>query len=255
MDNYSVIFDGNDLSLIPGVDLHNHNFNLLPSREIKINKLARQDKSIITSSEYSQKDIPIWFEVCDGSRQDTELAVTELKTLVQGQNKLLQVLQAGEETQYVCTMNEFNIEWEGTTAIVQIMFIASDPIGERLASQTLFSGAITSSTATLTAVVQGSFKVEPIITITVTAVSGGSGGQMTIKNANTQQGITISHDFLAGDVITINSQAKTLTINGTNSDFGGTFPIYYPPTQSLGYTDTFTTRTIALTSSYKPRLV
>ena len=129
MNIYDVIFEQNNLNAIPGVKITNHEFNNLPSREIAINKLARRDLSIITSSEYSQKQITVWADVCGGTRGDTEAVVTQLKQLIQAQNGKLQVLQNGYEVQYTVTMNEFSIEWSGTMALVTIQFLASDPLG------------------------------------------------------------------------------------------------------------------------------
>lgn len=247
MDLYSVRFAQNDLSLIDGVELYNHDFNNNPKREIKMNKIARQDRSIITSSEYSSKEIPIWAEVCGGSRGGTEARIIYLKSLIQGQNEALVVPQGEDEVTYTATLNEFSHTWDGVNADVTMLFVASDPIGESTTQTTLFNSTITTASSSITSVIGGSFQVEPTINITITSVTGGT-GSISVRNSGTQQGITLTDTFADGDVVVIDSKEQIATINGVSVDFTGRFPVFYPGTQSLGYTDTFTTRNVTVTA-------
>lgn len=254
MNPYSVSFAQNDISLVDGVDLYNHDFNQNPKRDIKINKIARQDKSIITSSEYTSKEVPVYADVCGSSRGGTEAKLTYLKSLLQGQNEELKVSQGGDTVTYVATLNEFNVEWDGINALVTMIFIASDPIGESTTQTTLFSGTITTGATSFTSVIGGSFLVEPTINLTINSITGGT-GSMTISNSGTQQGITLTGTFTASTIVIIDSKEQEATINGAAVDFTGKFPVYYPGTQSLGYTDTFTTRNISLAAQGNLRTV
>lgn len=254
MDAYSVIYAGNDLSLAPGVELYNHDFNKLADRDIKINKLARQDRSIITSSEYTSKEIPVYLEVCGGSRSETEQRLTYLKSLLQGQNQVLKVSQSGDTVSYTATMNELSETWEGINVQVVVIFLASDPIGESETLTTIFSSTITTGSTSLSGVIGGSFMVEPTINIVINSVTGGT-GSISVRNAGTQQGITITGTFAATNIVSINSKAQIVTINGVEQDFTGRFPVFYPGTQALGYSDTFTTRSVSLTAQARLRLV
>lgn len=256
MDKYSVKFSGNDISLINGVDLYNHNFNDLPNRDIKINKLARRDLSIITSSEYTSKNIPVFLEVCSGTRADTEDTLTFLKSLLQPQNALLVVSQGGEDTQYIATMNEFNIVWEGTTALVTIVFLGSDPIGKNTTSVTLASqNGITTANYSVSTTIEGSATAFPTTNITINSITGGTGKSITVANGKTGQGITITRDYIAGDIIIINSRDMNATANGTLVDFTGMFPVFPAGSGQITYLDNFTTRNIDINSVYNPRLV
>lgn len=256
MDKYSVKFAGNDLSVVSGVDLYNHNFNDLPQRDIKINKIARRDKSIITSSEYSSKEITVWLEVCSGTRADAEDTLAYLKSLLQTQNSPLVVIQGGEETEYTATMNEFNIAWDGVTALVSIVFIASDPIGRLVDTETLAAvTGITTATSSTNIFVDGSSLAYPLISITVNAVTGGTAANMFISNGLTGQGLTITRTFTAGDFIEIDSENLTVEVNGSTSDFTGMFPQFGPGSQQIVYTDSFTTRTVDIIATYNPRFV
>ena len=130
MDDYKVIFNSNNLGEVEGVWLYYYNATDLPDKDINIHKLARRSLSIVTSAEYTQKTIPVMMRVCSGSRQATEATITRIKGLIQPQNGELIVHQSGEDFKYTATMNEFNIEWVGTSAYVEIVFIASTPIAE-----------------------------------------------------------------------------------------------------------------------------
>ncbi len=256
MDLYKVTFNGNDLHEVPGVNLHNHNFNALPARDIKINKVARRDLSIITSSEYVQKGISVYFEVCSGSRSNTENTLTVLKSLVQAQNAPLIVSQGGVDVEYTATMNEFNIEWQGVTALVEVLFIASNPIGREDNTLVLFQlTGSTTATASQTATVEGSALAYPLITVTVNAVTNGTNKHIAISNGSTNQGIRVDRTWSAADLLIIDSENMTVTVNGIITDFTGMFPQFSPGSQSLTYTDDFATRSIDLTATYEPRLV
>ena len=256
MEIYQITFDGNRIDQAPGVKLHNYEFNNLPERDINIHKLARRSLSIITSSEYSQKIIPIYLDVCAGSRIDTEAAIINLKSLIQAQNGTLIVLQGNLEVQYTATMNEFNIEWLGSTAIVTIVFLASTPIGTSVDAISLFNAnSITSSTYNQTFLIEGSFAAEPVITVIINSVTGGTGATINLFNAINNQGISITEDFTSGSVLEVDSENMTVTLDGANLDFQGLFPTFAPGTQQIGYTDTFTTRNIDISSTYRRRLI
>lgn len=254
MQNYEVIFNSNDLSDVPGVWLYNYDATTLPTREINIHKLARRSLSIVTSAEYSQKAIPVMMKVCSGSRQDTEETLTDIKGLLQPQNGDLEIMQSNRLMRYTATMNEFNIEWDGSNAWVQIIFIASTPVAEGAEKEPLVSFSTSLSSDGASFIVDGSYIAEPRITVTISAVTGGT-GSFSIFNASTNQGITISGTFTAGAIIEIDSSNYTVLVNGISTDFVGLFPVFPPGSQRIGYSDTFSTRTVTVTVEYNVRVV
>lgn len=252
---YQVSFEGNRIDQIPGVFLYNHDFTRFPNRDIKVHKLARKSLSIVTSSEFTDKQIPIWADVCSGSRQDTEATITQMKAMLQYQNGRLVALQSGLEVEYIATMNEFNIEWNESRAYVQIVFIASTPLGSSTQDQELTSiTGITSSSDSSTFIVGGSYDAEPLITIVLNDVTGATGESVSVTNNRTNQGITLTHNFADGDIIQIDSFNVSATVNGVEVDFEGLFPTFPPGSQQLGYTDTFSDREADLVATYKPRI-
>lgn len=255
MNEYTVTFEQNVLNNLPGVDLYNHDFNRTPERDIKINKLARRDMSIITSSEYTQKTIYVYAEVCGGTRAETEANLTTLKQVIQPQNGNLRVTQGGIETEYTATVNEFNPEFDGAIAYVTIVFLASDPLGSSVDQLEFANFSTTSSNASQTGFFEGSGTTEPVINLTFTTVTGGTDKTVTVANARTSQGIRITADYVSGDVLTINSFTKEARLNGVLQDFEGIMPVWSAGTQQVSYNDDFTTRDVAISVSYNSRYV
>ena len=255
MDDYKVIFNSNNLGEVEGVWLYYYNATDLPDKDINIHKLARRSLSIVTSAEYTQKTIPVMMRVCSGSRQATEATITRIKGLIQPQNGELIVHQSGEDFKYTATMNEFNIEWVGTSAYVEIVFIASTPIAEAVDTDimTYFNTTLASDGSSF--IVNGSYIAEPIINVTINSVTGGTGSSVSIFNASTNQGITVTGDFTAGSQLEIDCSQYTVRLNGANMDFEGLFPTFPPGAQRIGYSDTFTTRDVDVTVTYNPKVV
>ena len=255
MDDYKVIFNSNNLGEVDGVWLYYYNATDLPDRDINIHKLARRSLSIVTSAEYTQKTIPVMMRVCSGSRQATEDTITRIKGLLQPQNGELIVYQSGEDFKYTATMNEFNIEWVGTSAYVVIVFIASTPIAEAVDTDIMTNFNTTLASDGSSFIVNGSYIAEPIINVTINSVTGGSGSSVSIFNASTNQGITVTGNFTAGSQLEIDCSQYTVRLNGVNMDFEGLFPTFPPGAQRIGYSDTFTTRDVDVTVTYNKQVV
>ena len=255
MDDYKVIFNSNNIGEVDGVWLYYYNATDLPDRDINIHKLARRSLSIITSAEYTQKTIPVMMRVCSGSRQATEETITRIKGLLQPQNGELIVYQSGEDFKYTATMNEFNIEWVGTSAYVVIVFITSTPIAEAVDTDIMTNFNTTLASDGSSFIVNGSYIAEPFINVRVNAATGGTSGKVSIFNASTNQGITVSGDFTAGSQLEIDCSEYTARLNGINMDFEGLFPTFPPGSQRIGYSDTFTTRNVDVTVTYRRKVV
>lgn len=255
MQSYSVLFNSNDLAEVDGVWLYNYDATTLPERDIKIHKIARRSLSIITSAEYTQKQIPVFMRVCSGTRQDTEATLTEIKGLLQPQNGTLEVKQSGEQYTYTATMNEFNIEWDASYAYVTIVFIASTPVATSVQADTLFSFSTTLGAEGQSFIVDGSYIAEPVINVVYTSVTGGTGGHVSIYNASTNQGITIEGNYTGTSILEIDTKNYTVTLNGTPKDFEGMFPVFPPGAQRVGYTDDFSARSVTVTGQANTRIV
>lgn len=251
-----VYFSGNDLETIVGASLIDHNFNNLPNRQLNIYKLARANKSVLTSAEYADKEVTVGFHLRGCDRGEAEMVLEDLKSYLRPINQPLIVRQAEKDVTYDdATLNEINYEWFSNKILLTLVFTVADPIGYEDTNTALLSTTVTSSTLSSSIENTGSFDAEPVINITVTTVTGGSNQSLSIKNEETGQGITLTRTWANGDTVEIDSLNKLVTINGANSDFSGQFPVFAPGTGSLGYTDTFTTRSVDLSAEYQKHYI
>ena len=250
---YSVKFNDNDLASIAGVLINYYNATDLPARDIKTHKLARRSLSIITSSEYTEKQITINAVVCAGNRHATEEVITTMKGLLQPQNGELVVKHGNDDYKYTATMNEFNIEWDAGTALCEIIMLASTPISQASTTEILTSFNTTLGSDGATFTVGGSYIAEPDITIVINSKTGS--GKLSIYNASTNQGLELSETWANGDIINISCSEYTITRNGVNIDFAGIFPNFPPGAQRIGYSDEFTARNVDVSVAYNRRTV
>jgi hypothetical protein len=103
-------------------------------------------------------------------------------------------------------------------------------------------------------VIQGSYKAEPKITVYVQSVTGGSPNKtITILNASTLRGLSVTRSWVAGDVLEIDSMNKTVYVNSVATPSTGLYPTWQPGSGSLTYIDDFTTRASAVLVTYTKR--
>lgn len=254
LPNHNVTFNDNDLASITGVELYNYNATDLPERDIRTYKLARRSLSITTSAEYVSKDIRLFMKVCSGKRADTERTLTQLKAILQVQNGNLVVWQNGGQFRYTATMNEFNINWNVSTALVEVVMIASTPVATSIDEDVIANFNVTSSNTGRTIEVDGSFIAMPLINVVINSVTGGN-GSLSVFNGLTNQGITLTRNFVAGDRIEIDSQNYNVRINGSNVDFTGMFPSFSPGQQRIAYSDTFGARNVDISAVYNVKII
>ncbi len=253
----SVFFGGNDLETIVGASLIDHDFNQLPSRQLNIYKLARANKSVLTSAEYSSKDATVNFILKGCDRGEAEAVLQTLKSYLRPVNAPLIVSQGGIDITYNgATLNELNMRWVSNKIIITIVFTIADPIGfEDSDSTFLATTNVTTSSASYAVDNDGSFDAEPVINIIINTVTGATDQSLSVKNEETGQGITLTRTWANGDTVEIDSDNKTVIINGTNSDFSGQFPVFPPGLGSLGYSDTFSTRSVDISSTYQKHVL
>jgi phage-related protein len=249
-----VFFAGNDLNVVAGATISDHNFNDLPSRELKTFKLARSDKSITTSAEYSSKTATVTLILRGCNRGETETVMRNLKVLLRPINQELKVSQAETDTIYKsATLNGISYTWVSNKAIITLTFIASDPIAYEDDIRTLLNINVTSSTNVTSINNEGSFDAQPIISLSYNSVTSGTSQSLSIRNEETGQGITLNGNFATSDTIEINSADQTIVMNGANIDFSGQFPTFPPGTGAFGYSDTFSGRDVDISVTYVKR--
>lgn len=254
-NNVSVWFDNNDLSSITGLIINDHDFNQLPEKDIKISKIARDDISIITSVDYVSKRVYVKGIVQKCDRYEAETVMNNLKALLQLPNKVLKVQQYNTFVNYTATLEALTHEWFANNMKFTITFLASDPIGKDNLPSSIPPATITDDSHTIPFVVGGGYKIKPEITVSITSVTDGTGASISLYNTTTDQTITITRDWAADDLLVIDSENKTVRCNGAYIDYSGSFPEFYPGSRALGYSDTFTARSVDVSGQYYKKYV
>jgi hypothetical protein len=82
------------------------------------------------------------------------------------------------------------------------------------------------------------------------SVLPSSSAYVQFGNSNNGQAVTVNRSWSDGDVLVIDCGGKTVTVNGANVNFSGAFPEFPPGAQTLYYNDSFSSRTVTISSVY-----
>lgn len=251
MYSTSCYFNGFDLNTIDGVTIYNYSSIDLPDRTLFDNKIARADKTLLTSAEYTTKEVAVYGRIAGTDKDTREQILDTLKGYIQEPNKTLKLSQSGTNIEWTATLQDMDLKQYGPWLKFVLIFKATDPIGkdEDVATALNVSG-ITSATSTQSMTIAGSYKANPTITFTLTAVTGGTSQSVSIGNAEIGQALTVTRDWTAGDIMTIDCENYIVSVNGVEVDYSGLFPYFYPGNRSISYVDTFSTRTVGIVVNY-----
>jgi phage-related protein len=256
MPNYPIYFDGQNLANIAGVAVYNYEINQLPPRSLTINKIAGQDLGVLTNHSYGTKEIVVYAHIGRDNRDGTELALSELKTALQGVNKTLTVPQYGTNINYTTTLYSLDHEWDTPYLDATIILYATSPIGVDSNTTTLVAGQnITAQSFETSATVYGSYKAAPLLQVTFTDITDGVAQTVSVGNAASGQRLSITRTWVDADVLLIDCLNKTVQVNGAAVEYTGAFPTYLPGTAIISYVDSFTDRDVTLVATYNKRYI
>ncbi len=207
MFNVSVFYNGFDLSSIPGVRIVNYNVTDIPSRSLSASKLARSNRSILTSAEYDEKSVTITGFVGGDNYIIMQDNFDRLKSYIQETEGVVKVQQGSKTVEYTGTLNGVSKTFEGPSMGFTLTFQCSDPIGRDAQTMNLIAPtAITTSSLALAVNVEGSFLAEPRFAIIVNAGTPAQTAKtISLLDAANGKGIKIKRNWVAGDVVTISS--------------------------------------------------
>jgi len=248
----SAYWNNFDLNSLTGVRVITYNVTDMPSRTLNTSKLARSNRSLLTSAEYSDKTVTVSGLIGGANAIEQQDAFDNLKARIQEAEGILRVQQGSKTVEYTGTLNGITKTQQDQNLEFSLEFKCADPIGKDYTTIAFFTTqTITTATLTMPITVDGSFLAEPRLTITVNAVTGTAPNTIQILNAETGKGIKITRTWTAGDIVTISSDSLEVTVNSALVDFKGQFPTFLPGSRSLQYIDDFTTRNITLSGTYQ----
>lgn len=249
-----VVYDGfnfGDNGLVLNVIDH-----LTPAqRENQFEDLANTDGMVLVQSQLGSKPVTIEGYYIGSSAADAQAMYDVLMQAINRQERPLIVPHAGGTRQYIATpQNPIIQEPDGLNRLTfSFPFVVPEGSAPDKTTQVLVDQVVSSASATIPLLVMGSTLARPMITLTFTSVTGGTGTTVSLRNARDFVGLTFSRTFVTGDVITIDSANFQIYINGVLTEPVGRMPTWPAGTGSLFYSDTFTARTVTITGTYVPR--
>lgn len=261
--NGDITYNSNDLQTYSpttdvGIITNSIEHTNLPDKVMGLYGLADADGSSIPAINYPSKKITIGGVIRGSTQADLDSRIDTFKGYFNGKDKNLDIAYGSSTRRYVATANAVSIVRQQTAlyATFQIEFLCTNPFGIDTTATALFATHTGSTVATFTETptVGGNAPFQlPIFTITLTALTG-AGDYVLISNDNNNQEILIYGAGLAnGDVIVIDCVERTVTLNGVEIDYSGTFLELEPGASSITYTNGFTTRTVTVAASYTKR--
>lgn len=228
-----------------------------PARALAAEKLADADGAVIVKTSLEPKVF-----TCEGWLEAPTIAeldrlIDSFKRELNKQNQHFDLDYAGTIRRYVATPRNVVISRPKglNTAGWSVEFYCANPVGADIEPRALLSGTAISTSAHIAPItVEGSYKAEPRIVVTISSVTGGTGGKtVSVSNDSTLRGLTVTRDWTNGDVLEIDCLNKTVYVNNAVVEFAGQFPAWEPGNSGISYLDDFTTRTVDLAATYTRR--
>ncbi|MDI9934681.1 phage tail family protein [Rhodococcus sp. IEGM 1351] len=224
-----------------------------PRNNVQADKLAESDGAVIVKTAYEPKTFTAEGYLRTDTVEDTQRLMDDFKVALSVPNQAFDIDHAGDTRRYVATaQNVIITNPRGRTrAGFSVEFLCPSGVGsDTYASVLLASKNFSTSTATLGITAGGTYQVEPIITLTVNTVTGGTAKTITVNNDVTRRGLAVTRTWSNGDVLEIDSLNKTIFVNNVPVNFSGQFPVWKPGVGSIGYVDDLTTRDVTVTADY-----
>lgn len=229
-----------------------------PPVNISAESLAEADGSVIVKRRLDSKVFRVEGYLTATTPAELDTLIDTLKTALNKQNQNFDIDYADGTRRYVATPRAPMISRPRglNSAGWSCEFFCASPVGSAITAEDLIPSTVnTLSQATIPFTVNGSYKAEPVITITVTSVTGGTTKTITISNASTLRGISVTRTWANADVLEIDCLNKTLYVNNIPVEYTGQFPVWEPGNNGLNYLDDFTTRSTSIQAVYTRRFV
>lgn len=252
MNDADIIYDGFSF-YDNGIVVTSIDHLTLAARRNQLETRANRNGAVLVQSLLGTKQIVVEGYYVGATKIDTELMYDVLAAALNRIERLLIVPHAGGERRYTATPENIIIKQpDGLNRITfNIEFVVPEGNAYEQVVTTLVDADITAASTTLPLTVVGSVLARPLTVLTYGTITGGTAKTMSLRNARDFIGVTFTRDFVTGDVITIDSDNFQIYINDELVEPNGRFPTWSPGTGALFYSDTMTTRSVNILSTYK----
>lgn len=259
MSAYSnILLNSVDLTALAGVTLEKIQYFKRAKRNVIRKKLARAHGSKLISADYAEKEILLEGVIAGTTKASFEANRDSFFRYLQPVEVVFRVPQSGGTRDYTGTVDD--VDWQedpmGGFGRFIVRFVCSSPFGLDSSLTTALNSTgntTTPVTKTFAPAIDGSIACKSIITVTLSALTGGTNKAVRVTDTATGNYIQVSRTWTATDVLIADASAMTVKVNGTSVDFSGNLLELDPGTTQLTYSDTLTTRTWALKLEYKKR--
>lgn len=226
-----------------------------PPIDVQIEDIAGADGGVLVDRTYRSRSIGLDGHLTADTQLELETLIQQFNRALNKEEKQLKIEDEGTYTIFTATPAVVSIERPRglTKANFSVEFVCAEPIGYNEGTLLLLSETYTTASSLSPIDVEGSYKAEPLISLTVTSFTGAGDQSITVRNALNFGGVTISRTWTAGDEIEINCLTLDVTVNGAPVDFEGIFPTWEPGEGSVSYVDSFTTRSVSIVMTYTKR--
>lgn len=225
-----------------------------PRKTTELLNLARKHGSERVSELFEAKTIVVSGYMIATTREQLEEVIDNLKVQLRRESGELQYDWRTGVRIYNCTAKQFTVDRDQTNISFvpySIEFECESPFGKDGVTDTWMAAtSITSAISDTAITANGTMDSQPIITITVGAMNPVvSPVTMTIANETLSQYLDITATFAVGDVITVDCSNYRVFKNGALIKSSGQFPYWSVGAGVFHYSDTATTRTVAVTTT------
>ena len=223
-------------------------------RSLQNESLAKQDGSLTVYTKYEAKQILVEGQIKANTQSSLEIAIDTLKTALNKFERKLTIGYRSGERVFICTQSNVSVTRDrggSTYANYSIEFFSPQPFGIDEDDQTFIDTTTTLGSTTFSINNQGSYKAEPVITITLDGLESAEGAQFSLGNPVLSQRVILANNWVDGDTIVIDCLEKQVFINGILSNFSGRIPEWSPGTGSVEWVDSFTGRSVSINAQYQ----
>lgn len=254
MDTSLLTYDGFNF-VSNGCVITNIDHLRLAPRNNQLETLANRDGAVLVQSHLGTKPILIEGYYDGPTAASAQVMYDTLAQALNRQERPLIIPHANSVRRYTATPENVILSEPKGLNRLTFSFEFVVPRGsavEQVATE-LFDSTILTASSTIQMAIEGSVVARPLITLTFTSVTGGTGKTVSVRNARDYVGLTFTRDFVTGDVISIDSENFQIYVNGVITEPDGRMPTWAPGMGALFYSDTFTNRQVQITASYKIR--
>lgn len=253
-DVIGVKFGGYDLQS-GGVVIEETDVWSPPDREIQAAELAGRDGALVVQQRYRSKRFSIRGHIQKPTRVEADQARDAFLVAVSTKNTSFDIDHGSSIRRYLASANNVGLTRPTpTTFLFDVEFLSPDGMGWDIdTTQILAPTNVSTTAASIPITVGGTYQSEPMITLIMSSLTGGTNRTVTVRNGETMRGLSITRDWSLGDTLEINSLKKSVYINGVTTMFTGQFPVFEPGQRILGYVDDLTSRSASLSMSHIQR--